>query len=96
MRHERFGSYSIVATLAGIAVLGALEVDDAIPLARAAAFVANGDAAVVVAAGMLLAGFQQRLFGSTFERSEKSMVVMKRRPGDGRAIFFYWHVYCSK
>ena len=96
MRAERFGSYSIVATLAGIAVLGALEVDDAVLLARAAAFVADGDVAVVVAAGVLLAHFEQRRSGSTFESSEKSIVVMKRRAGAGRLIFFNWHAYCSK
>ena len=44
-------------------ILGALEVDDAVLLARAAAFVARRDVAVVVAAGMLLLDLEQRLLG---------------------------------
>ena len=44
-------------------VLRALEVDDAVLLARAAALMARRDVAVVVAAGMLLLDLEQRLLG---------------------------------
>ena len=43
MRELRFGSYSIVATFAGNAVLVALEVDEAKLLLVPAALVADGE-----------------------------------------------------
>ncbi len=43
----------------GMSILVALEVDDAVLLLVAAAVMANGDAAVAVAAGILLLAFQQ-------------------------------------
>ena len=75
------------------AVLGALEIDDAILLARAAAFVAHRDVAVVVAARMLLADLERATSRARPSRArEKSTVVMKRLPGDVGRYFFNGHV----
>ena len=61
MRADRFGSYSIAATLAGHAVLRPLEVDDAVAALVAAALVARRDPAVVVPAARLLQRLEQAL-----------------------------------
>ena len=53
MRQVRLGSYSMVATLADIAVVDSLEVDDAILALDAAALVARRDATLSVASGLL-------------------------------------------
>ena len=83
MRAERFGSYSIVRDLAGDADLVAPEVDDAEALLGAAAAVAYGDLALVVAAGLPLLAAASSDF-SGFERviSSKLWPVAPRRPGD--------------
>ena len=66
MRAERLGSYSIVATFAGIASFLPLEIDDAVLTARSAALVPDGDVAVVVAARVLLLDFGELALGSNF------------------------------
>ena len=63
MRAERFGSYSIAMTFAGDAELVALEVDHPVEALVAAAPVARRDAALVVAAGVLLQRLDQALLG---------------------------------
>ena len=61
MRAERFGSYSIVASAGRHAELVALEVDAAVVLLLAAAAMADGEAALVVAAGAADLRLEQRL-----------------------------------
>ena len=50
-------------TVAGMSSLVALEVDDAVLALVAAAAMADGDAAVAVAAGVLLEGLKQAALG---------------------------------
>ena len=79
----RFGSYSIDSTTAETLSLVALEIDDAVALLVAAADVARGDAAVVVAATAFAARFGQVLDRGLLPRviSSKPLVCVKRRDG---------------
>ena len=61
MRELRFGSYSIVATVPGMPILVALEVDKAQLLLVTAAVVAHGQSAGVVASAGALLHCKQRL-----------------------------------
>ena len=63
MRAERFRIVLDRSDLGGHAVLVALEVDDAVTTLYAAALVADGDATVVVATGLLGQGLEERLLG---------------------------------
>ena len=80
IRAEQFGSYSMVATLAGDAVLVALEVDDTVTAASSAALMTGGDATLVVATGLLRQRRRQRLLGLRAGDFGKIETVWKRRP----------------
>src|SRR6266571_4183425 len=87
MRALRFGSYSIVATL-----LVALEIDLPVQLSVAAALVASGDAALVVAAGVR----RQRLHKALLGRVGRDLVEARdgheAAPGAGRLELSNWHL----
>ena len=79
----RFGSYSIRSTRAGDAFLVALEVDDAVVLLAAAADVARGDAAVVVAATRTCSALSiSGACGAPLCRSGVTTRTAERRPGE--------------
>src|ERR1700733_4349662 len=77
-------------------VLGALEIDDAVLLAVAAAFVARRDVAVVVAARVLLAHLDQRPLRILLRDLAEVGGGDEPPRGAGRLIFLYSHLYCSK
>ena len=77
----RFGIVLDRGDLGGNAVLVALEIDDAVLAARAAALVADGDLALHVAAGVLLEDLRASdLSGVVLVISSKVDTVMKRWP----------------
>src|SRR5438477_7589 len=72
-------------------ILRALEIDDAVLLARAAAFVAHGNVAVEVSPRMFLAHFDKRTLGLDLRKIGK---IHRRHETSARAgsfIFFYRH-----
>src|SRR5215469_14433309 len=88
MRAERFGSYSTVATLAGIPSLVRLKsmmrynLRVPPPLWRTVMW------PLLLRPACFLRTSTSDFSGSTFERSEKSIVVTNRRPGEVGLYFF--------
>ena len=78
----RFGSYSRRSTFAGDAVLVAPEIDDAVVLLVAAALVAHGDVAVVVAADRACLRSMSAANGAPLCRSGVDDPDQPRRPGE--------------